>query len=200
MSVRQREKEIEREMPVNTATRHDLRWMASKAPESPRLPYGVSFFSILIVFSGVGNASVGSGVVSSTTALQSGPPQPMSQKHRLALVQNCAKREYPEKKERKKGGDLYAQKQAHQLCMFVCMHACEYTYIYTHTHRVFCSSWRCCFAPLRKLTPCSEHSWPCLFVGHLVWSTCGKRLTHVWLRQIKLSPHGVPSLTRPCSG
>lgn len=121
-------------MPVNTATRHDLRWMASKAPESPRLPYGVSFFSILIVFSGVGNASVGSGVVSSTTALQSGPPQPMSQKHRLALVQNCAKREYPEKKERKKGGDLYAQKQAHQLCMFVCMHACEYTYIYTHTH------------------------------------------------------------------
>lgn len=121
-------------MPVNTATRHDLRWMASKAPESPRLPYGVSFFSILIVFSGVGNASVGSGVVSSTTALQSGPPQPMSQKHRLALVQNCAKREYPEKKERKKKGEICMRKNRHinYVCLYACMHVS--IHIYTHTH------------------------------------------------------------------
>lgn len=138
-------------MPVNTATRHDLRGMASKAPESPRLPYGVSFFSILIVFSGVGNASVGIGVVSSTTVLQSGPPQPMSQKHRLALVQNCVQKGNTPKKEReKKGGDLYAQKQAHQLCLYACMHVSVHTYtgyVCIHTHRVlqqltllFCST------------------------------------------------------------
>lgn len=52
----------------------------------------------------------------------------------------------------------------------------------------------------RKLTPRLLHSWPRLLVGHLVWSTCGNMLTHVWLRQIKFSPHGVPSLTKPWSG
>lgn len=59
----------------------------------------------------------------------------------------CKKGIPRKKREKKKGGDLYAQKQAHQLCMFVCMHACEYTYIYTHTQGVlqqltllFCST------------------------------------------------------------
>lgn len=55
--------------------------------DSFSLPYGVSFFSILIVFSGVGRASVGSGVVNKTIKLQSIPPHPISQKHLFVFVQ-----------------------------------------------------------------------------------------------------------------
>lgn len=63
------------------------------------LPYGVSFFSILIVFSAVGSASVGSGVVSKTTRLQSMPPQPISQKQRFVLVQTCGSgKQYKQKR------------------------------------------------------------------------------------------------------
>lgn len=52
-----------------------------------RLPYGVSFFSILMVLSAVIGASVGAGVVSGTTIAQSGPAKPGSQKHRFMFVQ-----------------------------------------------------------------------------------------------------------------
>lgn len=133
-----------RVMPVNTATRQhgttSVGWMASKAPESPRLPYGVSFFSILIVFSGVGNASVGTGVVRITTVLQSGPPQPMSQKHRLALVQNCEKGNAPKKKRERKG-EICMRKNRH--INYVCMCVCMYIYrvcMCTHTQTECCSS------------------------------------------------------------
>lgn len=47
------------------------------------------------------------------------------------------------------------------------------------------------------LTPWPEHSRLLWFVGHLVWSMCGKILEQVWLRQMRFSPHGVPSQTRP---
>lgn len=42
----------------------------------------------------------------------------------------------PPKKKREKGGDLYAQKQAHQLCLYACMYVhIQGMYVYTHTDR-----------------------------------------------------------------
>lgn len=72
--------------------------------------------------------------------LQSGPPQPMSQKHRLALVQNCEKGNAPKKRERK--GEICMRKYRHinYVCMYVCMYVCIYAgyvcvyMVYTHTH------------------------------------------------------------------
>lgn len=50
------------------------------------LPYGVSFFSILMLFSAVTGASVGADVVIGTTIAQSGPAKPRSQWHRFTFV------------------------------------------------------------------------------------------------------------------
>lgn len=47
------------------------------------------------------------------------------------------------------------------------------------------------------LTPTPLHSFPLLSVGHLDVSMYGNRLTQVWFTQTKLSPQGVPSVTRP---
>lgn len=63
----------------------------------------------------------------------------------------------------------------------------------------FCANWKRLKAAgeLKALTPFPEHSLSLSFVGHFVWSMCGNMLVHVWLTQIRLSPHGVPSRTRP---
>lgn len=54
------------------------------------LPYGVSFFSILIdSFSVVGVSSVGGAIVVGTGIEQSGPVKPNSQKQRFVLVHTC---------------------------------------------------------------------------------------------------------------
>lgn len=50
------------------------------------LPYGVSFFSILMVLSAVIGGSVGAAVVIGTTIAQSGPAKPSSQWHRFIFV------------------------------------------------------------------------------------------------------------------
>lgn len=49
----------------------------------------------------------------------------------------------------------------------------------------------------RELTPLLEHSLLLWSVGHLVWSMNGNMEEQVWLTQSRLSPHGVPSRTRP---
>lgn len=54
------------------------------------LPYGVSFFSILMTSgSTVGVCSVAGAIVVGTGIEQSGPEKPKSQKHRFVLVHTC---------------------------------------------------------------------------------------------------------------